>query len=146
MGPQDKLMVVVDTREQTPWAFDPQTVEVISKALPAADYSLVGLEDRVALERKSLSDLVNTVIRDWIRFRKELYRLSGYDVAAIVVEANLEQIVQHEYESEANPLSVIGRVHGIFLDHGIPVFFWGNHQLAAAMAHRFLLQAWRKLS
>jgi hypothetical protein len=120
-------------------------VTVVHKALPEGDYTVEGLEGRLALERKGLGDAVNTFVHDWLRFRKELNRLSGYDVAAVIIEANLEQIIRHEYESEASPASVVGRINGIFLDHGIPVFFWGNHQQAADMAYKFLHLAWRKL-
>jgi ERCC4-type nuclease len=140
----DRLPIVVDTREQRPWVFDPSQVIASRAALPAGDYSLVGLETRVVLERKSIGDLVQTVIHDWLRFRKELNRLSGFDVAAVVVEGNLEQIVRHEYESDALPASVLGRINGIFLDHTIPVLFWGSSQLATDMAYRFLHLAWRK--
>lgn len=138
------MEIIIDTREQTPWTFDP-SVSVIRKALPAGDYSLVGLEDCVAIERKSLGDFVNTVIHDWIRFRKELNRLSGYDLAIVVVEAEMEDIYYHRYHSEANPNSVLGKANGILIDHGIPVLFWGD-PMAADMAYRFLAQAWRKLS
>lgn len=145
MTADDHLHIVIDTREQRNWTFAPAQVVVSRKALPAGDYSLAGLEHRIALERKSLGDLVNTVIHDWLRFRKELVRLSGYDVAAVVVEANLEQVFRHEYESEALPASVLGRCNAIFLDHGIPVLWWSDWKTAAEMAHRFLLLAWRKL-
>jgi len=145
MGPEDKLEIIVDTREQTPWNFDPARFVATRRGLTTGDYSLSGLEDRVAIERKGLGDFVNTVIRDWLRFRKELIRLSGFDVAAIVVEANLQDIVEHRYESEANPSSVLGKMSGIMLDHGIPVVLWGDRVLAGQMAGKFLLQAWRKL-
>lgn len=145
-GPSDPLEIVIDTREQLPWTFNPGQVVVRRAALPAGDYSLAGLEGRVALERKSRGDFVNTVIHDWIRFRKELNRLSGYDVAAVVVEADIGEIYRHEYESKALPASVLGRANGIFLDHGIPVLWWGDRKTAADMAHRFLLLTWRKLA
>ena len=139
-----RLQVVIDTREQRGWTFEPKQVAVTRKALPAGDYSLVGLEGRVALERKSLGDLVNTVIHDWLRFRKELVRLSGYDVAAVCVEANIGQVYRHEYESEASPASVLGRVNSIFVDHSIPVLWWRDRDTAADMAHRLLLLVWRR--
>lgn len=145
LTPEPRLRIVIDTREQKNWTFEPKQVSVVRKALVAGDYSLEGLESRVAIERKSLGDFVGTVIHDWIRFRKELVRLSGYDVAAVVVEANLEQVYRHEYESEALPASVLGRAHGIFVDHGIPVLWWSDRKTAADMAHRLLLMAWRKL-
>lgn len=144
MSPQDKLEILIDTREKTPWGFAETHFVTTRKGLPAGDYSLPGLESRVALERKNLGDFVNTVIRDWLRFRKELVRLSGFDVAAIVVEANLSQIVEHQYESEAEPASVLGRMDAIFLEHGIPVFLWGDRVLAGQNAGQFLRLAWRK--
>lgn len=136
---------MVDTREQRGWTFPPEQCAVIHRALPAGDYSIEGLETRVALERKALGDWVNTVIHDWFRFRKELVRLSGYDLAAICVEADIGQVYRHEYESQALPASVLGRANAILIEHGISVFWWGERKLAQDMAHRLLLMAWRKL-
>ena len=144
MSPQDKLEILVDTREQMPWTFSEQHFRTTRATLPAGDYSLPGLEMSLALERKNLGDFVSTVIQNWLRFRKELIRLSGYDLAAVVVEANLSQIVNHQYESEASPASVLGRMDAIFLDHGIPVFLWGDRVLASQKAGQFLRLAWRK--
>lgn len=143
--PDNRLHILVDTREQKGWTFDPAQVRVTRIALKEGDYTVEGLAGRVALERKSLGDFVKTVIHDWIRFRKELVRLSGYDIAAVCVEANIGQIYRHEYESEALPASVMGRVHSITLDHGIPVLFWENKILASDMGHKLLLNAWRKM-
>jgi ERCC4-type nuclease len=145
-GPADKLNIVIDSREQAGWTFEPRQVLVHRKALSAGDYSLLGLEDRVAIERKSLGDLVDTVIRDWLRFKKELVRLSGFDVACIAVEADIGQVYRHEYLSEALPASVLGRVNSIFIDHAIPTFWWGDKRTAADMCHRLLLLTWRRLS
>jgi hypothetical protein len=40
---------IADTREQEPYSFDSDKVSAVRKALPAGDYSLVGLEERVAI-------------------------------------------------------------------------------------------------
>ena len=52
------LRVVCDSREQQPYTFAgfPAVVEVAG--LEAGDYSLAGFERRVAIERKSIQDLV----------------------------------------------------------------------------------------
>jgi ERCC4-type nuclease len=50
---EDRITVVVDTREQEPYTFDPRSVTVIRRALPAGDYSIEGHEDSVAVERKT---------------------------------------------------------------------------------------------
>lgn len=135
------LTVVIDTREQLPWTL---CFPSVSRKLPAGDYSLVGLEDRIAIERKSLGDFINTVIHDWIRFRKELNRLSGYEMACIVVEGNVQDVIDRRYESEANPQSILGRTHSIFVDHGIPVFWWGPRSAAVHLAERLLHIAWKR--
>lgn len=141
-SPSDKLKIVIDTREQKGWTFNPKQVDVVRRALWAGDYSVVGLEREIAIERKSLGDFVQTVIHDWLRFRKELIRLSGYQLAVIAVEATVLQVEHHEYESEASPASVLGRANSIVVDHGIPVMWWGNRITAANLAHQMLLMAW----
>ena len=140
-----QIPVLIDTREQRPWEFDCETFTTERAALRTGDYTIAGLEDRVVIERKSLGDFVQTVIQDWIRFRKELYRLAGFDYAAIVVEADIADVFNHAYESDAQPASVIGRVNAIYFDHGIPVFFWGPRPVCTAMVERFLVMASKKL-
>mgnify|MGYP000847420858 CR=1 FL=1 len=81
--------IVVDSREQAPWAFRCETVR---KALPAGDCSVEGLETKIAVERKSLTDFVHTVIHDRERFGRELLLLSTYDAACVVVEADLDLV------------------------------------------------------
>ncbi|RPH47035.1 MAG: hypothetical protein EHM91_06585, partial [Planctomycetota bacterium] len=71
----DRVPIVVDTREQRPYRFDPQFVVVTRRALPAGDYSIAGHETAVAIERKSLGDFVTSVIHERERFERELARL-----------------------------------------------------------------------
>jgi len=139
------LPVVVDTRERTPWDLNPAFFEVEVATLRTGDYTISGLEDCLTLERKNLGDFVQTVTADWLRFRKQLYRMAAFDVAAIVVEADLADVFAHKYESDADPASVVGRANGIYLDHSIPVFWWGPRATCTPMVERFLLLAAKKL-
>lgn len=130
--------VVVDTREQRQWLFPTDRFVTDRRKLVTGDYSLLGFEDSFCIERKSLGDFVGTLFGDWIRFRKELVRMSGFDIACIVVECNVEDIRQKKYESEVDPLSVLGKAHAIYCDHGVPVFFWGSRVEAELMAIQFV--------
>ena len=65
----DAAAIIIDTREQLPYAFGSRPV--VRQALPAGDYSVVGFELAVAVERKTLEDFVHSVIRDRERFKKE---------------------------------------------------------------------------
>ena len=68
--------IVIDSREQEPYTF---ACEVVKAKLDAGDYSVVGFEQRVAVERKSLRDFVGTVIHDYERFDRELEKLSAME-------------------------------------------------------------------
>ena len=138
--------MAVDTREQLPYVFDATRVSAVSSTLPAGDYSLVGYETRVAAERKSLDDYVGSVIHDRGRFLRELAALAQYDLACVVVEATLEDVVAHRYRSAAHPSSILGATLAIIVDHSIPVFFCGDRQLAERFVERLLLRYHRKVS
>ena len=137
------ITIIVDTKEQKPWHFGPE-FGIVSRSLTTGDYSIAGHEDRITVERKSLGDLVGTVIQDWIRFRKQLYRMAGMDLAIIVAECNLSDIQEHKYESDANPESVIARCHECMVDHGVPVVFAGDSLRAARYVERLFRLAWKR--
>ena len=137
--------ILIDTREQRPWDFADSGFITLRVTLATGDYSLASMTDRVALERKSLGDFVGTVTGDWLRFRKELYRLAAMDHAAVVVEADIADVLAKRYESAATPASVLGRAHAILIDHGVPVLWWGSRTQANELAGQYLTQLWKKI-
>jgi ERCC4-type nuclease len=139
----DRITVVVDTREQEPYAFD-AGCEVVRRALPAGDYSIEGFEDSVAVERKTLKDFVSTVIRQRKRFYRELQRLEEYEAACVVVESDLRDVLTGRYRSGAHPNAVLGTVISIVVDFDIPVFFCSDRQAACRFVEGYLLRFCRK--
>ena len=138
---QGEATIIVDTREQEPYSFDPRLVTAVRRALPAGDYSVDGLEGIVAVERKTLDDFVSTVIHSRERFLEELRKLGGYRAACVVVEASLTDALQRKYRGDAHPNAVLGSALAIILDHGIPVFFCTNRQAACHFVQAYLLAA-----
>jgi hypothetical protein len=97
--------VVVDSREARPWQL-PAGVPYVVRKLHAGDYSVLGREREVAIERKSLGDLVTTLFGkgtaprfepQWHRFQRELGKLASYRHAAIVVECSVADLADHRY-------------------------------------------------
>jgi DNA excision repair protein ERCC-4 len=81
---------VIDSREQAPFAFKGYEVESEPATLPVGDYSLPGFQDRAAIERKELNDLISCLMNgNRKRFERELARGRHYDLFAVVVEASL---------------------------------------------------------
>ena len=81
------IKIIVDTREQDELPFDNiRNVEAVRQGLKTGDYSIVGHEDKICFERKSVPDLVGTLIGGHERFLREMDRMKGYEVKYILVE------------------------------------------------------------
>ena len=83
----EKLIIIEDSREQTPLDFMGfRGVEVIRQGLKTGDYSISGHENEICFERKSVSDLVGTLIGGHERFLREMERMKTFNVRYILVE------------------------------------------------------------
>jgi ERCC4-type nuclease len=114
--------IAVDTREQLPYQFDEVRINrrkvfvwTSIKTLHTGDYSIVGYENKVCVERKTLEDLYYTLIHGRERFVRELERMQEFDRSMIVIEADWGQILQPiddnpAFRSEAHPHSIIGTI------------------------------------
>lgn len=96
--------IIVDTREQSPYQFTgfvadatdgagPLVIQTRTAGLASGDYSLAGMEEVVAVERKSLADLFSTIGQGRSRFERELQRLNQMRFAAVVVEAEWSTVL-----------------------------------------------------
>ncbi len=135
------MVILIDTKEQKPWDLVGESQRV---GLKTGDYSVLGLQDRLVIERKSLTDLANTVVGDWLRFCKQLRRMASMDSAVIAVESSVDELLAYNYTSDVKPMSVLGRCSAITLDYGIPVLFLGSRESAQVWAGQYLALAVEK--
>lgn len=140
------LTAIIDTREQLPLDLSPLRSE--RGTLQTGDYSLAGLTHIVAVERKSLADLIACVGQERERFEKEIQRLLAYETRAIVVEASFAQLEMGGWRSKVTPAAAVGSVLG-WIAAGVPVVFAGNREAAARQVSRLLYitarRRWREL-
>lgn len=134
----EPIEIIIDSREQKPLDFRPfiesDGICFGDGSLHTGDYSIGGFEQCVAIERKSLDDLVGTLINGYEadtrrppkRFNRELLRMSFFDRAIILVEATEADLWSHRYRSMAQPASVWGMLMGIFATYGVSFYFTGN--------------------
>lgn len=114
--------VAVDTREGSPFQFRgmkadakhggvPLIVPLESKTLKTCDYSIVGHETKIGVERKSRSDFVMSLIQERDRFRREFERMQEMERAYVVVEADWNSILSEPIpHSKVNPKSLFRTV------------------------------------
>ena len=130
-----KPVVVVDTREQEGFAYTferfPKWFAGVERAtLLAGDYSIKGMEHCLAIERKSLADLVNSVIGDRTRFLAQCKSLAARKRKAIVIEAGLAQVKSPYPESMAHPNAVVGTLIALQERWDIQVLWCDTAELA----------------
>ncbi len=136
------MTILVDSREQAPFAFehDRYGVQIQQGALTVGDYSLVGLTDKVAVERKELSDLVQCLGRERERFERELQRGAALDAFAVVVEDSWAELAAGQYRSKLNPHSACQSVLAFTARYRIPFLFAGSRTGAEYVTWGFLRQ------
>jgi DNA excision repair protein ERCC-4 len=137
----DQVTAVVDTREQFPLDLTP--LQTITATLSTGDYSVLGLEHIVAIERKSLSDLLACIGAERERFDREVMRLLAYPVRALVVEATWQDLETGDWRSKITPAAALGSVLG-WIASGLPVIMAGDHARAGRYASRLLFTAARR--
>ena len=87
MATDAKITIIEDTRESLPLDFSGfRGVESVRQGLRTGDYSIQGFEDKLCFERKSVADLVGTLIGGHTRFLREMERMKDFEVAYILVE------------------------------------------------------------
>lgn len=97
------LKILIDSREQKPYEFENSEIG----SLGIGDYSLVGGEHLISVERKTLDDLILCLSKDRSRFERELYKGKALDYFALVIEASLSDIANGCYFSNMGPKSAI---------------------------------------
>ena len=139
------MRIVIDSREQHPFPFAGefyQNYGVVVEGGPLAigDYSLAGLTDRVAVERKSLSDLVQCLGRERQRFEWELQRGAALDAFAVVVEASWQDLASGNYRSQLKPHAACQSVAAFMGRYHAPFLFAGSRTAAEYVTWSFLRQ------
>jgi DNA excision repair protein ERCC-4 len=140
------LIILIDTREQAPFAFQGYDVAPEKATLPCGDYSLPGFEDRAAIERKSLDDLVGCLMgSNRARFERELARGRHYDLFAVVVETSLADVSQGRYRSDMKPQATLQSIITFQVRYRVPFMWCGNRAGAEYMTYSLLAKYLREI-
>jgi hypothetical protein len=129
--------IAIDTREREPLKFT--RLAAVERALFTGDYSICGLEESFAVERKSIDDLANCCLsssRD--RFEHELHRLRGYRFKRLLVVGTCEDIAAGRYHSRIAPKAVLATLGAFEVRYDLPVAFIETPEAAAIQVERWV--------
>lgn len=91
-----QITIIEDSREQTPLSFEGfRNITVVRHGLKTGDYSIQGYEDRICFERKSVADLVGTLIGGHERFLREMDRMKDFKIKYILVEQSAGAVYRY---------------------------------------------------
>jgi len=142
-----KPVVLVDTREREPFALYANHPNWIGGkrrvALKTGDYTVEGMESLLALERKSLTDIIACTVAHRRRFLASCERLAKFRWKAILIEASYEDIKtgcdEFGIPSEVHPNAVCGTLDAIEAKFSIPIINTSLHrELATERAASWL--------
>lgn len=136
--------VAIDTREKKPWELlDPKIIEHEVRKLDTGDYTVIGLEDKLCIDRKaSVSEIATNITQK--RFVKELERIKEFPHAFIIIEATAQELLDYPHSSDLPPkVKNKIRINGKFLmkcltkmqiKYGFNVIFAGDRDTAETIA------------
>jgi ERCC4-type nuclease len=128
--------LVIDTREQDPLEF--KEFDSIRATLTTGDYSIRTAENRFAVERKSIPDLIGSLGgpngENRERLFREMHRLRGFDFGRFLVVGSEQDIIDFPYKAPAkmNANVVLGSLRSIDVGY-VPVVFAPTPEAAAKL-------------
>ena len=148
------FIVAIDTREQAPFtfagfrAFSDDDARIITKrtTLKTGDYSIIGFEKKICVERKSKADLFGSVTTGRERFEKEFQRMAEMERAALVCEASNESILAGLENSQMDGANVLRTFISWAGRYRVPCFFCTSRAEAEWVTLEILRFFWKELT
>ena len=140
-----EIIIIKDTREPEVGSWDAYfTAPSVRGTLKTGDFSLLDYDNKIAIERKELNDLIGCLTTNRDRFERELTRAQSLDYFAVIVEGTYRQLAEGAYRSRMNPKSAWESVAAFEVRYKCPFYFMGSAEMAARKAESLLLKFHRE--
>jgi hypothetical protein len=121
-----------------PYKFSGRPIQTTRQTLPAGDYAVLdGDRALAAVERKSLEDLVKSLVDDTLGF--QLAEPAALPTAAVVVEERYGALTSAPRVSAGSPCELLACLQVRY--PCVPIVFADSRKLAEHYTHRFLATA-----
>lgn len=141
--------IAIDTREKIPFQFNKSKncAGSVKVALKTGDYSILGLENHVIIERKkSVLELCGNLGKNRERFMAEMERMKEIPHKFLIIEENLSQIYNLKF-TKFPVEAILGSLAKLMLQYNLHIIFAGNKKNAQELTRKILLKAyeyWRE--
>lgn len=140
------MIILQDTREQAPlFTRLPKGLTVCSATLKVGDYTIRGLEDKIAVERKQISDLIPYCTSDHVATKAKMLKLEKMEWAGLIIEARESEVSQRYHFSQASPESIRQALASFSVKHRVHIYIGDREHITRWMIDRFIkFWLWRK--
>ena len=141
------FVIVVDSREKNPYLFETMSIDKklyrippVRRCLPSGDYSILGYESEISLERKSVSDFIRSITYERKRFEREIEKLTKIRRALVLVEGRFSDVILSGggVKSLINSESITGTVASWYVRYGIPFYFVAGREESEKFCFKIL--------
>jgi|SRR5262245_15598068 len=130
--------IVVDTREQEPYEF--KGLAVVRKTLTTGDYSIVGFEKRIIVERKNKLDAWQCAGSERARFERCLERMTAYERRAVVIDCDQWELSERPSMVErVVPATVINSYISWSVKYNFQLYWCHNRSWAERTVIRYFV-------
>jgi len=136
-------VAIVDTREQNPLSFrrfKGWFAKIEHRALRLGDYSVKGMEDTCAVERKDLADLIQSFTTNRAVFVNRLRRMTELPHSLLVVTSSLTEIKSEYSYRAANPNRITQSLIAVLTGMRLPFICTDTHELGEEIVASYLYQ------
>jgi ERCC4-type nuclease len=142
----DGFVIVVDTREQYP-LFDPipKGLAVIRDTVKIGDYTIMGLETKVAIERKCESDFFSYIGSERIKTTKKLEAMSNMYFSALVIQVDEYDLYNPSIPTKLTHEHVRGFLKCIRVKYGIHYYMNEDREMLERYVLDSLTYAYKQL-
>lgn len=136
-----EIILVEDSREQAGYGSGGLfKTPCVTGTLSHGDYSVLGLEELIGIERKSLADLLGSLTNSRDRFETELKRARTYHRFYVLVECSPSDLLVENFGklSRAHPRSIWGTIctwHSRY----VPFIFGEDRNTSARLCEAILV-------
>lgn len=158
MKNKDRPVIIVDTREKKPWDFEADEAfgEVKYQKLDVGDYSIEGLEDILAVERKAnFNELHMNFTSNAKRIKAEFDRMKDHKIKILVIEEDCADMfnpskyyvnkLRARSKRPINPKAacaiVASNLTKLIASHGVMVIFGGTR--SQSLIRGIMLEVYR---
>jgi DNA excision repair protein ERCC-4 len=137
---EEQIIILTDNREQQPYTFTRWPEVTVEKTtLTTGDYTLKAMDHLIAIERKSVDDLISCLMgANRERFSKELSRGSNIPHFYVLIEASMEDVARHRYLSHMAPHAVLSSILALSIRWRTNFMFCGSRAAAEYTAFNLL--------